>query len=96
MATAQKNTAKPKSISPIAKKPAAKSTVEKPKAAPKKLAKKAGTTPSIVSPDQRRHYVEIAAFYIAERRNFALGNPMDDWLAAEAEIDRLLASGHIG
>lgn len=44
--------------------------------------------------EQRNHYVAVAAFYIAERRGFTLGNPQDDWLAAEAEIDRLIASGH--
>jgi hypothetical protein len=67
-------------------------TAAVPKRAPKKTT---SATPSI-APDQRRHYVEIAAFYIAERRGFAPGNPLDDWLAAEAEIDRLLAGGHIG
>jgi hypothetical protein len=44
--------------------------------------------------DQRHHYVSVAAFYIAERRGFTLGNPAEDWLAAEAEVDRLIASGH--
>jgi len=44
--------------------------------------------------EQRHHYVSVAAFYIAERRGFTLGNPADDWLAAEAEVERLLASGH--
>ena len=47
-----------------------------------------------LDPGQRAHYVEIAAFYIAERRGFAAANTVDDWLAAEAEIDRLIASGH--
>ena len=43
--------------------------------------------------EQRRHYIEVAAYYIAERRGFASGDPMADWSAAEAEIDRLLAEG---
>ncbi|AGX88568.1 DUF2934 domain-containing protein [Candidatus Symbiobacter mobilis] len=47
-----------------------------------------------LTPEQRLHYVEVAAFYIAERRGFAPGNPMEDWCAAEAEIDRLIATGH--
>lgn len=46
-----------------------------------------------ISSDQRRHYIEIAAYYIAERRGFAPGNPADDWAQAEAEIERLLAAG---
>ena len=35
--------------------------------------------------------VAEAAYYRAERRGFAPGAEMDDWLAAEAEIERLLA-----
>lgn len=46
-----------------------------------------------LSAEQRRGYVEIAAYYIAERRNFAGGHPQDDWAQAEAEIDRLLREG---
>ena len=49
-----------------------------------------------VSAEQRRNYIEVAAFYIAERRGFAPGNLLDDWVQAEAEIDRLLAGGHLG
>lgn len=44
--------------------------------------------------EQRNNYVEVAAFYIAERRGFIPGNPADDWCAAELEVDRLIASGH--
>lgn len=43
-----------------------------------------------VGPEQRRHYIEVAAYYIAERRGFVDGDETRDWLAAEAEIDRLL------
>jgi len=65
-------------------------------------AKKSVTNPSsltdqpvlAISPEQRCHYVEVAAFYIAERRGFAPGNPVDDWCAAEQEVDRLIATGH--
>jgi hypothetical protein len=46
--------------------------------------------------EQRRHYVEMAAYYIAERRGFAPGDPLEDWVQAEAEIDRLLAEGRLG
>ena len=44
-----------------------------------------------MTPEQRLHYVEVAAYYIAERRGFDGGDPAEDWAAAEAEIDRLLA-----
>ncbi|MBS3935748.1 MAG: DUF2934 domain-containing protein [Sulfuritalea sp.] len=43
--------------------------------------------------DQRRYYVEVAAYYIAERRGFRGGSEMDDWVRAEEEIDRLLREG---
>jgi hypothetical protein len=87
--------AKPK---PIAKVSAAKAAL--PKAAPKAAAakpkrasaKKAAGIPS----EQRRNYIEMAAYYIAERRGFAPGNPLEDWVQAEAEIDRLLAEGRVG
>jgi hypothetical protein len=31
-----------------------------------------------------------AAYYKAEQRGFAGGDPLQDWLDAEAEIDRIL------
>lgn len=43
--------------------------------------------------EQRRHYVEVAAYFIAERDGFAPGCELAHWAAAEAEIDRLLAAG---
>lgn len=70
---------------------AASKTAAKPAAA-----KKAAAVAKKLDAVQRAHYVEVAAFYIAERRGFAAANAMDDWLAAEAEIDRLIASGHFG
>lgn len=69
---------------------AAKATT--PKSTAGSRAKKAAA----ISPEQRRNYVEVAAFYIAERRGFAPGNLLDDWVQAEVEIDRLLAGGHLG
>lgn len=71
-----------------------------PKSATKPRAKKAGGAaprqPSTVPAEQRRNYIEMAAYYIAERRGFAPGNPLQDWVQAEAEIDRLLAEGRLG
>jgi hypothetical protein len=31
-----------------------------------------------------------AAYYIAQRRGFDLGDPVEDWLIAEAQIDAFL------
>ncbi|MCX7897333.1 MAG: DUF2934 domain-containing protein [Rhodocyclaceae bacterium] len=48
-----------------------------------------------VSPEQKRHYIEVAAYYIAERKGFC-GDPLQDWVEAEAEIERLIAEGKLG
>lgn len=40
--------------------------------------------------EQRHHMIEEAAYYRAERRGFTGGDPMSDWLEAEAEIDHVL------
>jgi hypothetical protein len=42
---------------------------------------------SRLSPDERRGLIAEAAYLRAERRGFVNGGEMDDWLAAEAEID---------
>ena len=52
--------------------------------------------PAAVAPEQRRNYVEVAAYYIAARRGFAPGDPLQDWIQAEAEVDRLLGEGLLG
>jgi hypothetical protein len=74
--------------------PATKVPAVKKVATAKPRVSKAASPKITVSQEQRARYVEVAAFYIAERRGFAAGNPTDDWLAAEAEVDRLIASGH--
>jgi len=35
----------------------------------------------------RHHRVQVAAYYLAERRGFAPGHELDDWLAAEEAIE---------
>ena len=88
MVTAKKSAVE-KSDIVVAKVPAVKKkTVAKPKRTESNSAKQ------VLSDEQRARYVEVAAFYIAERRGFAAGNPTDDWLAAEAEVNRLVDSGH--
>lgn len=57
----------------------------------RKSVKKTSSSP--ITAEQRRHYIEVAAYYIAERRGFRGGNPAEDWAMAEREIDRLLAEG---
>lgn len=91
---------------PATKKPTAKATVKpaakavpKAKVPAKKTPAPKGTAAVMaagkaVTPEQRANYIEVAAFYIAERRGFAPGNPEQDYLDAAAEIDRLIAAGH--
>ncbi|MGA9667141.1 MAG: DUF2934 domain-containing protein [Gallionella sp.] len=38
----------------------------------------------------REEMISVAAYFRAEHRGFAGGDPLDDWLAAEAEIDAML------
>ena len=45
--------------------------------------------------EDRRSMIEKAAYYRAERRNFAPGHEVQDWLAAEKEVDQLLAGARL-
>jgi hypothetical protein len=36
---------------------------------------------------ERHKRIEVAAYFLAERRGFAPGHALDDWLAAEDAID---------
>ena len=85
-------------VEPATRQAAAKAPVKK--AAPKTAAPKATVARAkkvkTVPQEQRRNYIEMAAYYIAERRGFVPGNPLEDWVQAEAEIDRLLAEGRLG
>lgn len=50
----------------------------------------ARTEPS--PPAQRHAMIAERAYFLAEARAFAPGGELDDWLAAEREIDRLLSA----
>lgn len=45
--------------------------------------------------EQRRHYIEVAAYYIAQRRGFFGARALEDWTQAEAEVDRMLREGKL-
>lgn len=82
--TASKNTSKTKPASTAktaAKKPAAPKKTTAAKPAAKKS--KASTTDL----EQRYRMIEVAAYFIAEKDGFA-SNPVDYWLAAEAQISQ--------
>ena len=47
--------------------------------------------PATVSASERRAMIETAAYLHAERRGFEPGHEVEDWLAAEAEVDNRLS-----
>lgn len=78
--TATKPTAKPKTA-------AAKTTRKtKPAAEPK-----AAGMPATITHEERWRMIAVAAYHKAERRGFAPGHEVEDWLKAEQEISAVLA-----
>lgn len=51
---------------------------------------KHGKANGALSDTERRNYVEVAAYYIAQRRGFCGGSELEDWIQAEQEVARLL------
>lgn len=45
-----------------------------------------------ISDEQRMEMIAQAAYYKAEKRGFTGGDPSEDWISAELEIDALLSS----
>jgi hypothetical protein len=43
-----------------------------------------------VTSQERQQIIAIRAYLRAERRGFASGHEQEDWLQAEAEVDRLI------
>lgn len=46
--------------------------------------------------ESRRRRIEIAAYYRAERRGFAPGSEVEDWLEAERELREREGAGVVG
>jgi hypothetical protein len=57
---------------------------------PPALGDSAKKTEAPLSQEQRHVGIELAAYYLAERRGFEPGHEIEDWLTAEAETDRAL------
>lgn len=55
-----------------------------------KASAKAPANAKEISPDLRQKMIAEAAYLRAEQRDFRPGDPLDDWLAAEREVDMLL------
>jgi hypothetical protein len=70
------------------------------KASPKQESAKSAKTPSndatrsqsTATPDDRHHMIAVAAYCRAESRGFIGGDEVEDWLAAESEIEKFLAN----
>lgn len=94
MATAKTTEKKPATKKPAASKPkavvAGKAKSVKKAAAEKAPAKKVSkTTITKIGAAERYKMVETAAYFIAERNNFA-GTSADYWIAAEVQIKKML------
>ena len=48
-----------------------------------------------IDPDARRRLVAAEAYFRAERRGFAAGNELGDWVAAERLVDSRLEQMHV-
>ena len=73
---------------PVAKTPASKSTETK--ATANKQAINTPVAKPTVTPEERYKMIAAAAYSKAEHRGFASGYALNDWIAAEKEIDRML------
>ena len=85
--TSESKPRKPAAVTPASTEEAA-STKKRalPKARPVEV-----TSRAVVTEEMRRGMIAQAAYLRAERRGFSPGGENEDWLAAEAEVDRLLA-----
>lgn len=63
-------------------------------AAPAKPAAKAKSAPKTISAQERYHMIDEAAYYRAEKNGFQV-DPQENWIAAEREINELMAKQNI-
>lgn len=48
-----------------------------------------------IEPERRQAMIADAAYYYAEQRGFASSHELDDWLAAERQIDQALSADDV-
>lgn len=98
---AAKDTAKPSSrkspLSPGRQTKATDSDALKKSAAPKASKKPPADNPKqmTLNPEERYRMIAVAAYYRAEKRGFIGGDPAQDWVDAEAEVERLIGKSKI-
>ncbi len=61
------------------------------KSSPEKKVSKRASQARYISDDERRRMIAEAAYLRAQQRGFEGGDPVADWLVAEAEINERLA-----
>ena len=71
----------PKQVTPVEDAPATGTTAA------------ATATPVYLEPERRHAMICEAAYFRAERRDFCPGHELEDWFAAEGDIERALAAG---
>ena len=85
---------KKKESSPKSPRVSAKTTAPKPAAAPKTARRRAagtdGVEPVAMTLEERYRKIAEAAYFRAQARGFAPGHEVEDWLAAEREVEREL------
>ena len=79
-------------------KPGQATTAKAPARRAKRSAAKGNSaaTKMSVTEETRRAMIAQAAYFHAERRGFAEGGEVEDWLNAEAEVDALLSGPATG
>jgi hypothetical protein len=70
----------------------APSAPKKAPAARKAVRESEGPALVFVSPEERHTMICNAAYYLAERRGFVGGDPFQDWVEAEQQVDRVLGA----
>lgn len=59
-----------------------------PSSAPDDIDTSTSASSSFIEPERRHAMISDAAYFLAEQRDFCPGHEVEDWLAAEREIDR--------
>ena len=54
-----------------------------------------GASIALIDGEMRRQLIAAEAYFLAERRGFAAGHELDDWIAAEATVDQRLRESRV-
>ena len=92
---ARKTTAKTESKAVGAKRRSTATAATAAAATPRPRAARKPAAQKQVTADERLRCIEVAAYYIAEKRGFTGGDPAQDWAVAEQQVDSLLLAGRL-